>query len=63
MSLLLMSSASRIKAIQKRKETNPKDYGTCKGCRHQGNCDYLYTCKRSQFQKKNEKIVDKFEFQ
>ena len=62
MSLLLMSSASRIKTVQTKKEVSLQDCGTCKGCRHQGNCDYLYICQRSLFKKKNKKIVDKFKF-
>ena len=66
MSLLLMSSASRMNKIKSTNNATAKeDVGTCKNCVHQGNCPYTDgTCTRAYYHKiysdKKEKSVDKF---
>lgn len=66
MSLLLMTNTSRhnIMRMETNKETL-KDEGTCKNCKHQGNCPYANgTCSRAYYHKiysdKKKKSVDKF---
>lgn len=64
MSLLLMASKHNTLRAKTKKETL-KDEGTCKNCKHQGNCPYADgTCSRAYYHKiysdKKEKSIDKF---
>ena len=64
--LLLMSSTSRTTALKNKKNQEElKDEGTCKNCKHQGNCPYSNgICSRAYYHKiysdKKEKSIDKF---
>lgn len=63
MLLLMTNRQNTLKAKYNKEEL--KDEGTCKNCKHQGNCPYADgTCSRAYYHKiysnKKEKSVDKF---
>ena len=62
---MLLLMANKHNPLRVNEEEILKDEGTCKNCKHQGNCPYSDgTCSRDYYHKiysnKKEKSVDKF---